>query len=103
MGKKRPERTARRAAARDARRLVRDRERLAALSPGGSDERPITISSPAVIDSRIASMRCPQCEGSYALDDHRADPRGLREVHVTCRLCHTPRAIWFRLGSSAPS
>ncbi len=103
MGKKRPERTARRAADRDARRLVRDRERLAALSPGGSPDRPLPIDSPAAIDARVASLRCPQCDGGYTLDDHQADPRGLRAIAVTCRLCHVGRTIWFKLGSSAPS
>lgn len=117
MGKKRPERTARRVRERAARGLVRDRERLAALVPGGSAERPIAVDSPAVIDSRVGSMRCPQCEGAYVIDDHAAPPRvtdpagprsaapaaALRRVDVTCRLCHVSRALWFRLGSAAPS
>jgi mono/diheme cytochrome c family protein len=102
MGKKRPERTERRARERAMRGLVRDREKLAALSPGGSAERPIEVPSPAVIDTRVGAMRCPQCEGTYAIDDHQAEA-GLRVVSVTCRLCHVSRRLWFRLGSSAPS
>jgi hypothetical protein len=103
MGRKRPERTERRAQERAARGLVRDRERLAALSPGGSESRPIGIDSVAVIDSRIGSMRCPQCDGEYTIDDHRAPASGLRVIAVTCRLCHVSRSVWFRVGSSAAS
>jgi hypothetical protein len=105
MSKKRPERperAERRLRARMARGLVRDREKLAALSPGGSAERPLEVPSPAVIDGRVASMTCPQCEGRYAIDDHQSEA-GLRVVSVTCRLCHVSRRLWFRLGSSAPS
>lgn len=102
MGKKRPERTERRVRERAARGLVRDREKLAGLSPGGSAARPIEVPSPAVIDSRVEAMRCPQCEGTYQLDDHETEG-GLRVVSVTCRLCHVSRRLWFRLGTSAPS
>jgi hypothetical protein len=83
--RKRPERTERRRLERKARALVHDREKLAALSPGGSPERPITVDSAAVIDGRVTSLRCPQCDGSYALDDHRVAAPGLRVVDVTCR------------------
>jgi hypothetical protein len=100
---KRPERTERRRRERAARALVRDREKLAALSPGGSPERPITVDSVAVVETRAAAMRCPQCAGDYAIDEHRAPASGLREVAVTCRLCHVSRSLWFRIGSSAPS
>lgn len=103
MGSKRPERSQRRARERAARRLVRDRERLAGLVPGGSPERPIEVPSPAVIEGRVASLQCPQCEGTYTLDDHQSAGEGLRVVSVTCRLCHVPRQLWFRLGSPEPS
>lgn len=96
-------RTERRVRERAARKLVHDRERLAALLPGGSAARPIDIPSPAVVETRVASMRCPQCEGSYVLDEHDAEPGGIRVASVTCRVCHVGRRIWFRLGSSAPS
>lgn len=103
MGRKRPERTERRSRERDARRLVRDRERLAGLLPGGSAERPIEVVSPAVIETRVGSLECPQCQGGYTLDDHQSGGEGLRVVDVTCRLCHVSRQIWFRLGSPEPS
>lgn len=99
--KKRP-RTERRERERDARRLVRDREKLYLLSPGGSAARPLEVPSPSVIEVRVGAMRCPQCDGEYTLHEHAADA-GLRVVSVTCRICHVPRKIWFRLGSSLPS
>ncbi len=88
---------------RAARQLVRDREKLAALVPGGSEARPIAIETPAVIDGRVRSMRCPQCDGEYTPGDHAAPSAGLRRVSVTCRLCHVSRNVWFRLTSTAPS
>lgn len=103
MGKKRPDRTARRERERAARALVQDRERLAALLPGGSPARPMVVESPAVLEGRVASQRCPQCDGDYTLDEHRAHAAGRRELLVTCRRCHVRRSLWFRLGSSAPS
>lgn len=103
MGKKRPERTARRARERAARDLVRDREKLAALSPGGSRERPIEIDSASVVESRIRSLACVQCEGDYRILDHRAPASGIREVDVRCAQCETPRTLWFRLVSSEPN
>ena len=99
----RPERTEKRSRERAARGLVRDREKLAALSAGGSAERPIDVDSPAVIEPRVRTLRCPQCEGEYTVDDHQSPSAGLRRVAVTCRLCHVSRTIWFRFGSSAPN
>ncbi len=100
MAAKRP-RTQRRADARATKKLVHDRERLWLLSPGGSAVRPITVVSPAVIDARVAAMRCPQCESDYAVREQEATRTGDRVVSVRCKLCHVPRQIWFRLGSAA--
>lgn len=103
MGKKRPERTERRERERAARRLVQDREKLAALSPGGSRERPIAVGSAAVVEIRVGSLTCPQCEGTYRLVEHRAPASGLREVDVACRTCGTKRTLWFSLVSNEPN
>lgn len=103
MAPKRPERTARRARERAARQLVRDREKLWELSAGGSAARPITVDSPAVIDVRVRTLACPQCEGELAIEDHRSPRAGERVLTVRCKLCHVARALYFRLGSSAPS
>lgn len=102
-GPKRPERTARRARERDARKLVRDREKLAALSPGGAKERPIVVASAAVIEGRAGSLPCPQCEGQYRIRDHRSAGSGVRCVDVTCRQCGAPRTLWFRIAVDEPN
>jgi predicted Zn finger-like uncharacterized protein len=103
MGKKRPERTARRVKERQARELVRDLEKLAVMSPGGSRERPMEVDSAAVVEPRVASLACPLCNGAYRLLDHRSVASGVREVDVRCTTCSTPRTLWFRLVSSEPN
>ncbi len=102
MVKKRP-RTERRINERALRQLVRDREKLAALVAGGSPERPIAVDSASVVEVRVRSLTCPQCEGEYRVIEHRAPASGLRAVSVICNRCHVPRSLWFKLGSSEPS
>lgn len=85
------------------RKLVRDRERLAALEVGGSPERPIPVDSAAVVEVRVRSLACPQCVGEYKVIDHRAPASGLRQVHVTCTRCGVSRELWFRLVSHEPN
>ncbi|HVK89097.1 MAG TPA: hypothetical protein VM513_33480 [Kofleriaceae bacterium] len=102
MSKQRP-RTARRIEERAARKLVRDREKLAALLPGGARERPIEVPSSSVIEVRVESMPCPQCEGRYRLREHEAPAPGLRRVDVTCRNCGAPRSLWFRIVTDEPN
>lgn len=73
------------------------RERLAALSPGGSPSRAIAVTSAAVVETRTAALACPQCGGEYRILEHTRPMRGLRRVDVSCRHCSTPRALWFKL------
>ena len=103
VGRKRPERTERRERERAARQLVRDREKLANLSPGGAPERAIDVESAAVIEGRVRSMPCAQCEGAYRVLDHRAEGAGLRAVDARCERCGTPRTVWFRIVRRAPN
>jgi hypothetical protein len=103
MGRKRPERTARRAQQRAARQLVRDREKLAGLVAGGSAERPIDVGSAAVVEVKARALPCIQCGGELELRADRATstPRGvLRELALTCRRCHASRAAWFLIAPS---
>lgn len=105
MSKKRPDRpdrTERRIAERDARRLVRDREKLAALSPGGSRERPIAVESTSVIEVRAGAIPCHQCESPVRVGEHRVDD-GLRVIAVSCTRCAAKRELWFRLVSNEPN
>lgn len=103
MGRKRPERTERRARERAMRDLVRDRERLARLVAGGAREHPIVVTSAAVIEPRTGGMACPQCEGEYRILEHRSERAGLRAVDVACRQCGAKRTLWFRIVSDEPN
>lgn len=103
MGRKRPERTERRTRERAARQLVRDREQLAKLSPGGASDRPLEVESSAVIEGRARAMPCVQCEGTYRVADHRSERAGLRAVDVRCERCGAPRTLWFRIVSREPN
>ena len=96
-------RSERRRDERTARSLVRDREKLAALSPGGSRERPIAVASASVVEVRVRNLACPQCGGQFKVADHRAPESGIREVAVRCQLCGVPRVLWFKLISVEPS
>jgi len=101
MKKSRP-RTERRIEARDAKRLIRDRQRLATLERGGSSQLPIEVPSSAVIEGRAVAIPCVQCEGEAALVEHVRE-QGLRLVRVKCRRCGAPRDLWFRIVEVAPN
>jgi hypothetical protein len=103
LGRKRPERTARRQSERAARQLVRDRERLATLVPGGAADRPIEVTSSSVIESRARSLKCPQCNGGYRIVDHQAESASLRVVEVACQHCGISRRLWFRIAATGPN
>ena len=79
------------------------RERLALLSPGGSPDRAIRVTSAAVIEVRAAAMPCPQCSGQYRVLEHTRPVPGLRQVDVACRYCGVPRTLWFRLVDNEPN
>lgn len=102
MSKPARPRTARREADRAARALVRDREKLASLSPGGASDRPIAVPSPAVIEGRARAMPCPQCDGPLEVIEHVVvvvDGVRLRRVDARCRTCGAPRSLWFVLAA----
>lgn len=92
-------RTKRRADERAARELVRERQKLALLSPGGAAERPIEVDSSSVIEVRAAALPCPLCAGRLRVDEHHALTARLREVRVSCQQCGVGRGLWFRIGS----
>jgi hypothetical protein len=102
MSGKRP-RVARREAERAARKLVQDREKLALLLPGGARDRPIEVTSSAVIEVRVESLPCPQCGGQFRVREHEAPAPALRRVDVTCRQCSAPRSLWFRIVPDDPN
>ena len=89
----RRKRTEQRERERALRKLVRDREKLAALSVGGSEDRPIHVTSAAVVEVRVRHLSCPQCDGEYKVKEHRAPASGLRSVEVTCQMCGVTRTL----------
>lgn len=98
MTKKKRERTLRREAERDAEKLGDARERLAALEPGGSPERPIRVESASQVELRVESLRCPRCDGELRVNEHAAKTiRGLalREVDARCKRCAHRRDVWL--------
>jgi hypothetical protein len=107
VGKKKPSpRNERRAAARDAERLARDRARLARLEPGGEPERPIEVESASQIEPIALGMTCLACEGSNRLIEHAAEVVGetrLRKLLLACAQCGARRTVWFRIVVSLPS
>ena len=102
MARKPRARTERRVDERRARQLVRDKQRLSLLEPGGSAERPIDVPTSAVIPIRARATPCPLCGGSLRLDEETAEQR-LRTAHMTCVQCGTKRALWYRLSSTDPN
>jgi hypothetical protein len=84
-------------------RLVRDKQKLAALEPGGSPERPIEVVSSSVIPVRARAQRCPLCDGSLRLDEESAESATLRAAHVTCTQCGVARRLWFVIRPVLPS
>lgn len=97
MAKKPRARTARRVEERAHRALVRDREKLIAKLPGGSEDVPIEVAAASVIEGRARATPCPQCEGDLRVDAHRATASGARALEVTCQRCGVARTMWFRI------
>ena len=95
----RRKRTEQRERERALRKLVRDLEKLAALSIGGSEERPIHVTSAAVVEVRVRHLSCPQCDGEYRVKEHRSPASGVRSVDATCQICGVSRTLWFRIVS----
>lgn len=103
MAKKQRPRTERRIEERAARALVKDRERLAALSPGGAEARPIDVPAASVIELRARETPCPQCAGELRVEAHRATASGLRAIEVRCQRCGVARTLWYRVAATGPN
>lgn len=97
-------RTARRELERELKKRVRDKERLFLLEPGGSQERPLEVTSTAVIEVRVEAMPCVQCDApQYRIREHVSVAAGLRRLDVICRNCGAPRSLWFRIVVDEPN
>jgi hypothetical protein len=90
-------RTERRRLENAARKLVREREKLARLEIGGAPDRPMEVVSSSVIPVRARAQPCPQCQGALKILDERAESAELRAVDTECQRCHVRRVLWFRI------
>jgi hypothetical protein len=101
VAKKRSESAERRKAERAAAKLVRAKERLAELEPGGSPARAIAVESASVVEAHARSLHCHQCGGAVRVDEHLAIDRGgerLREARVVCATCGARRSLYFMIA-----
>ena len=101
LAMKKRERTERRERERAARKLVREREKLARLE--NARERPIEVTSSSVIPVRARSTPCHQCAGALTILDERAESAELRALDTQCQRCGARRTLWFRIAPSLPS
>jgi hypothetical protein len=91
----------RRARDRALRKEIRHTEELAAELPGSSPDHPIEVGSASIVETMARSTPCIQCGGELEPRGDRATStaRGvLRAIAVTCRRCHAPRTLWFRIA-----
>ena len=82
-----------------ARRLARDRARLARIAEGGTPERPIVVESPAEVEV-VAAAPCPLCDAAVRVVAHDAVTAGgerLRVARTVCSSCRAERSVFFAL------
>lgn len=106
MSLPRKPRAQRRAEGRRDAKAVKDRERLAPLEPGGTPERPIEVTTAALVEPKARSLPCPVCHESVRVADHTAetiagDP--LRLAHVACPMCGHARIVYFVVRPPLPN
>jgi hypothetical protein len=98
--KKKRARTERRALERRLEKLAEARRKLIALEPGGTPERPIDVSSAAIVEPRAESFACPDCEGPMRTQEHVALGSAVarvRAVMLRCRSCSASLRVYFRI------
>jgi len=106
LAKKARPRTKQREEARALEKLKSARQRLFELEVGGVPERPIPITSAAVVEAHAESVPCPRCGGKHDIAEHVAVTVGgvrLREARLRCRQCGATRSLWFRITDTGPN
>jgi hypothetical protein len=94
----------RRALARAAEKLARQREHVANLTEGGAPERPIEVASAAVVEAHGKGMPCLRCGAPCRVHEHTAatiNERRLRIVRLQCPMCGATRVVYFRIVGDA--
>jgi hypothetical protein len=98
------DRATRRKAERAREKLGDARERLWVIEGGGSPAHPLEVAAPSVVESHVADVACPLCDGVHELVEHAAvtlQGTRLREARLRCRQCGSRRSLWFRLIGTA--
>jgi hypothetical protein len=106
MSAQRRGRAQRRAEGRRDAKMVRERERLATLLPGGKPDHPIEVTTASLVEPKARGMPCPICHGSVRVGEHAArviDDAPLRLVHVACPSCGHSRVVYFRIRTPLPN
>jgi hypothetical protein len=106
MPKKPRSRTKLRQATRSLRKLQDAQQRLFELEVGGKPERPLSVTSAAVVEGHAQSVPCPLCSGRHDVVEHVAvtvDGARLREARLRCRQCGTTRSLWFCISEVGPN
>ena len=106
MSLPRKPRAQRRAASRRDAKVVRDKERLASLEPGGTPEHPIEVVTAALVAPKARAMPCPVCDEAVRVEDHTARTIAgvpLRLAHVACPWCGHSRIVYFAVRSALPN
>jgi hypothetical protein len=105
MAKKRA-RTERREAERAAVKLTEARIKLAKIDVGGSEGKPIEVTSASVIEVHATSLPCVSCglTGTVRIEEHTAPTRvsGLRITKLYCSRCGYRRDLFFRIVGTTP-
>lgn len=95
------DRTVRREAARALDKSTAERLALAKLEPGGAPERPLVVSTAALVEPTARAIPCPACGESVRLLEHTAEERAgrrLRVVKVDCSRCGTRVERFFEVA-----
>jgi hypothetical protein len=81
-------------------KLVRAKSKLIDLEPGGTEARPLDVTTASLIEPKAKSVDCPRCDAPFSLESHEAHADGhnrLRETKLRCKLCGMQRSLWFRI------
>ncbi len=93
-------RTALRRARTENEKLVRARDKLIDLAPGGTPARPIDVPTSAVVEPKASAVMCPRCDEPFFVESHEAvttEHGRLREAKLRCKTCGRERSLWFRV------
>jgi hypothetical protein len=81
---------------REVRKQFERQDKLAVLSPGGAPERPIEVTTAALIEPMARASKCPRCASEVRLEEHVVE-RDLRVARVRCSSCGHARALYYRI------